>query len=180
MYCHHLPLHYNWKPHQLRHKKLYQHLQCHHLYLDLWQCWSRRRTVCLYRMDSHTTTHCAALFPVRNIRIMRLFKNIQWIWTRTQQVGVKLIQWTWTSTHHTGDVMPKHEYISNSYLLSPLTPSLQLGTVSAAPKRPLTTPAMPPFVSWAMAATFGDCNMVFPSHDDRACMLSYAGIKKKN
>ena len=90
MYCHHLPLHYNWKPHQLRHKKLYQHLQCHHLYLDLWQCWSRRRTVCLYRMDSHTTTHCAAVFPVRNIRIMRLFKNIKWIWTRTQQAGLNL------------------------------------------------------------------------------------------
>ena len=45
---------------------------------------------------------------------------------------VQQIQWTWTSTHHTGDVMPKINISTNSCVLSPLTPSFQLGTTSAA------------------------------------------------
>ena len=96
--------------------------------------------------------------------------NIQWTWTRTQQVGVKLIQWTWTSTHHTGYVIPKNKFINNNYLLSPLTPSLQLGTVSAAPT--LTTPAMPPFVSSAVtaAATFDKCKRVLVSYGECVCV----------
>ena len=90
LYWHYSPLHYNWAIHH--------HLQSHHLFLVQWQqhltnangCWSRTRTVCSYRMGNHTTTHCAAVFPVlvRNITIMKLFKNIQRMWTRTQQVGI--------------------------------------------------------------------------------------------
>ena len=83
---------------------------------------------------------------------------------------VQQIQWTWTSTHHTGYVMPKINISTNSYVLSPLTPSLQLGNTSPTPKGTLLTPAMPPFVSCAVIATFDKCKQLLMLQEDCACV----------
>ena len=83
---------------------------------------------------------------------------------------VKSMQWTWTSPHHTGSVKPKYKYISNSLVLAPLTPSLKLGNTSPTPKGTLLTPAMPPFVSCAVIATFDKCKQLLVLQEDCACV----------